>query len=183
MRPAVFLDRDGTINEDTGYLSDPKEVRLLPGSAEAVKRLNRASIKVVVVSNQSGVGRGYFTDSDLSAVNKRLKELLKKEGAAVDGLYYCPHHPDDNCGCRKPNTGLTSKAALEHGIDLARSYVVGDKVSDIELAKNAGAKGILVLTGDGVKEKGRLIRPADFVAKDLSEAVRWIMEDLKGARR
>ncbi len=176
--PAVLLDRDGTINEDTGYLSNPGEVRLLEGAAKAIKRLNHASIKVVVVSNQSGVGRGYFTHSDLSAVNKRLIELLKEDGARVDGIYCCPHRPDDNCGCRKPSTGLTSKAALEHSIDLTRSYVVGDKATDVELARNAGAKAVLVLTGDGERERPGLARPADFVAKDLSEAVRWIMEDL-----
>lgn len=178
--PAVLLDRDGTINEDTGYLSDPRKVRLLDGAAHAIKRLNHASVKVVVVSNQSGVGRGYFKNSQLSAVNKRLKELLKKEGARIDGIYCCPHRPDENCGCRKPSTGLASKAALKHSIDLTRSYVVGDKATDVELARNAGAKAILVLTGDGERERPGLKSPADFIAKDLSEAVRWIMEDLTG---
>ncbi|HAO93768.1 MAG TPA: D-glycero-beta-D-manno-heptose-1,7-bisphosphate 7-phosphatase [Deltaproteobacteria bacterium] len=176
---AVFLDRDGTINEDTGYLHKPEELVIINGAAEAIKRLNSASVMVVVVSNQSGVGRGYFTDSDVEAVNKRLIDVIGAEGARVDAIYYCNHHPDEDCGCRKPSPGMLNKATEEHGIDIRHSYVVGDKGSDIELALNAGAKGVLVLTGKGQDELQKLKRPAGFVAEDLTGAVLWILDDLK----
>jgi D-glycero-D-manno-heptose 1,7-bisphosphate phosphatase len=177
--PAVFLDRDGTINEDTGYVSDPDDLRVLPGAAEAIKRLNEEGIKVIVITNQSGVGRGYFTASDLRAVNERLEELLRLDGALLDGIYYCPHRPDERCGCRKPETGLIVRAASDHGIDLKRSFVVGDKAADVGMAKRAGARGILVLTGMGAEEKERLEERADFVAKDILNAIMWILEDIK----
>lgn len=178
--PAVFLDRDGTLNEDTGYIGNPDNVRLLPGAAEAVKKLNRAGVKVIIITNQSGVNRGYFTLEDLNAVNSRLLGLLRLEGATVDGIYYCPHRPDENCPCRKPGAGLLSRAALEHGIDVLSSYVVGDKVCDAALARNAGAKAVLVLTGMGKEEEKKLPAPPDFTAKDVLEAVMWILGDLKG---
>ncbi|OGP24635.1 MAG: hypothetical protein A2X93_09415 [Deltaproteobacteria bacterium GWC2_56_8] len=176
---AVFLDRDGTINEDTGYLHEPEELVIINGAAEAIRRLNAASVMVVVVSNQSGVGRGFFTDSDVEAVNKRLIDVIKADGAKVDAIYYCNHHPDEDCECRKPSPGMIMKASAEHGIDLNFSYVVGDKGSDIELAFNAGAKGVLVLTGKGKGELQKLKRPAGFVAEDLTGAVLWILDDLK----
>ncbi|MBI4948845.1 MAG: D-glycero-beta-D-manno-heptose 1,7-bisphosphate 7-phosphatase [Deltaproteobacteria bacterium] len=179
---AVFLDRDGTINEDTGYLHKPEELVVINGAAEAIKRLNSASVTVVVVSNQSGVGRGYFTDSDVEAVNDRLVDVIGGDGASIDAIYYCNHHPDEDCVCRKPSTGMLKKASAEHGIDLTNSYVVGDKGSDIELAFNAGAKGVLVLTGKGQDESHKLKRPADFVAEDLMNAVLWILDDLKKRR-
>ncbi|MBI5644190.1 MAG: D-glycero-beta-D-manno-heptose 1,7-bisphosphate 7-phosphatase [Deltaproteobacteria bacterium] len=179
---AVFLDRDGTINEDPGYLYKPDELVMIGGAAKAIKELNAASIKVIIVSNQSGVGRGYFTDADVEAVNEKLMRLLAVEGASIDAIYYCNHHPDTACQCRKPNTGMMEQASLEHGIDITRSYVVGDKGSDVELAKQAGAKSVLVLTGKGGSELKTLKRPADCVAKDLSEAVAWILKDLKAGR-
>lgn len=180
-RPVVFLDRDGTINEDVGYLSDPDGLVLIPGSASAVRRLNEAGVLVVVVSNQSGVGRGYYTDSDVEAVNRRLVLLLGEAGASVDALYWCSHHPDDGCECRKPGTGLVARAARELQIDAAGSYVVGDKVSDLQLADNIKAKGVLVLTGKGLKEAEKLSTPAAFVARDLGEAVDWIIDEMKRA--
>lgn len=179
---AVFLDRDGTINEDTGYLHKPEELVIINGAAEAIRRLNSAGIMVVVVSNQSGVGRGFFTDSDVEAVNKRLVDVIGADGAKVDAIYYCNHRPDEDCGCRKPLPGMIKKASAVHGIDLTNSYVVGDKGSDIELALNAGAKGVLVLTGKGQDESHKLKRPADFVAEDLMNAVIWILDDLKKRR-
>lgn len=175
---AVFLDRDGTINEDTGYLHKPEELVIITGAAEAIRRLNSAGIKIVIVSNQSGVGRGYFTDSDVEAVNDKLVDIIGADGAKVDAVYYCNHHPDEDCGCRKPSLGMLKKASDEHGIDLKLSYVVGDKGSDIELARNAGAKSVLVLTGKGKDESMRLKNPPDFVAEDLASAARWILDDL-----
>ncbi|MBI1913010.1 MAG: HAD family hydrolase [Deltaproteobacteria bacterium] len=177
-KAVVFLDRDGTINEDVGYLSDPKGLVLIEGAGEAIKKLNSANIKVIVVSNQSGVGRGYYTNDDVEKVNKRLFELLSPTGAQIDGIYYCSHHPDFKCDCRKPSTGLAKQAALEHEIDGLRSYVVGDKGSDVDLAGNIGAKGILVLTGKGTDEHKNNDIAADHVAKDLREAVDWILDDL-----
>ncbi|MEK7773521.1 MAG: HAD family hydrolase [Deltaproteobacteria bacterium] len=179
-KAAVFLDRDGTINIDHGYVSDPSGVVLIDGAAKAVKRLNDRGIRVIVVSNQSGVGRGYFTDEDVSAVNRRLAELMGLQGARMDGIYYCPHHPDDGCECRKPKVGLFMKAAREQGIDTGLLYVVGDKASDVGLARNINAKSVLVLTGAGPEEIKKLSGPPDFVAGGISGAVDWIIKDING---
>jgi D-glycero-D-manno-heptose 1,7-bisphosphate phosphatase len=175
---AVFFDRDGTINEEAGYLSNPEDLSLIKGAAEAVKRLNTLGIKVIVISNQSGVGRGYFSEEDLARVNRRLTELLSYSGARIDAIYYCPHHPEDNCECRKPRPGLLKKAAMEHSVDLGRSYVVGDKNSDVELAGNAGAKGILVKTGFGTSQLITMAIAPVFVADDILDATMWIINDL-----
>lgn len=176
----VFIDRDGTINVDTGYLGSPSGVVLIEGAGRAVKRLNEAGVKAVVVSNQSGVARGMFTLEDAEAVNKKLIELLAAEGARLDGIYFCPHHPDDGCECRKPKTGLVVKAANDLGLDAARSYVIGDKASDIELARNLGpqVKAVLVLTGSGETERAKLSGKPEFVASDLFQAVEWLIADV-----
>ncbi|MBI5562263.1 MAG: HAD family hydrolase [Deltaproteobacteria bacterium] len=173
---AVFLDRDGTINVDTGYLGDPADVALIDGAAEAVAALNRAGIKAIVISNQSGVGRGFFTDADAARVTERLVELLAQAGARLDGMYYCPHRPDEDCRCRKPRTGLVEAAAAEHGIDLERSCVIGDKASDIGLARNLGINSALVLTGNGRADLPRISPPPEFVANDLREAAGWAIK-------
>lgn len=178
-RRAVYFDRDGTINTDVGYLSSPDELEIIGGAEQSIKKLNEAGVLVIVISNQSGVGRGYFTEDAVEAVNERLKSLLEAEGARLDGVYYCAHRPDEECGCRKPETGLADRAAREHGIDNSSSYVVGDKASDMGLADKIGARGVLVLTGNGAKELGKLSRRPDFVAKDITGAVEWIMEDLQ----
>jgi histidinol-phosphate phosphatase family protein len=175
----VFLDRDGTINEDVGYLSDPAGLVVIEGAAKAIRLLNEKKIKVIVVSNQSGVGRGYYTDSDVEAVNLRLRELLAAKGAALDAIYYCNHHPDVDCQCRKPGTGMAELAALEHELNSSMAYVVGDKGSDIGLARNLKAKGILVLTGKGASELEGMEEAPDFIAKDLTEAVGWIIADIE----
>ena len=182
--PAVFLDRDGTINDEVGYLSDPALVSLLPGAAEALIRLKEAGFRLVVVSNQSGIARGYFTEDELAVINKRLARLLYESGAEVDGYYYCPHHPKHGemleCDCRKPKTGMVERAAAEHGIELDKSYFVGDKCTDVELGKNAGGKTVLVLTGFGNEEKALLeargLAP-DAVLPGLPEAADWIIKD------
>lgn len=178
IKATVFLDRDGTINEDVGYLSDPDGLVIIGGAGKAISLLNAEGVKVIVISNQSGVGRGYYTEEDVEAVNARLKELLEREGAAIDGIYYCSHHPDIDCDCRKPKTGLAEKAALEHEI-ASRAYVVGDKATDIGLARNLLAKGILVLTGKGAHELEGMEEAPDFIARDLVEAVEWILADLR----
>ncbi len=183
---AVFLDRDGTINEEIGYLSDPEKVCLIPGAAEALVRLKMAGFRLVVVSNQSGVARGLFTEDDLHKVNLKLADLLEAKGAKVDAYYFCPHHPRHgemvDCECRKPKTGMAVSASEKFGIDLSSSYFVGDKATDIELGKNAGGKTVLVLTGFGSEEKALLEEKGmapDMVSESLPEAADWIIEDLK----
>ncbi|MBI5328380.1 MAG: lipopolysaccharide heptosyltransferase II [Deltaproteobacteria bacterium] len=174
---AVFLDRDGTINHDTGYIDSPERLVIINGAASAIKKLNSKGFRVVVITNQSGIGRGYFSKEALDAVNKKLEEVLMKGGAHVDGIYYCPHHPDDNCECRKPRTGLLEKAKKDLNIDFKKSYVIGDKVSDVEIAQGIGGKGILVLTGMGRDEEKKLNHKPSYIAHDLKGAVEWIIKD------
>jgi histidinol-phosphate phosphatase family protein len=181
-RPAVFIDRDGTIVEDVGYLSDPDGLILINGAAEALKLLNDEGVKVIVITNQSGVGRGYYPEAAMRAVNERLEEMLAGEGARVDGIYCCTHRPDEGCGCRKPATGLVEAATDDHSIDVSLSYVVGDKATDVELAARLKAKGVLVMTGKGPEEALRPGAPASYEAGDILGAVRWIIEDIRRGR-
>ncbi len=186
-RRAVFLDRDGTINEQMGYINHISRFHLLPGAAEAIGRLNRRAIPVFVVTNQSGLARGYFPESLLHEVHALMIKELAASGAHVDGIYICPHHPEakeekfrQKCSCRKPGIGLFERAVEEHNIDLRRSYVVGDRYSDIKAAAACRAAGVLVLTGYG-RGDYEFIGPAmelkpDFVAPDLSAAVDWILQ-------
>jgi D-glycero-D-manno-heptose 1,7-bisphosphate phosphatase len=179
LRPAVFLDRDGTIAEEVGYLNHSSRFRMFPFAATAVRRLNEAGLPVVVVTNQSGVRRGYFPESLVHAVNELMTQQLAAAGARIDAIYYCPHTSADACTCRKPKTGMLVQAAREHSLDLRRSFVVGDRYGDIELAQNAQARSILVRTGYG---EGELawhsatwsVQPG-FVAQDLSDAADWIL--------
>lgn len=174
---AVFLDRDGTINEDTGYIDSPERLSIIDGVSSAIKRLNSKGFKVIIITNQSGIARGYFSKDAADAVNTRLIEVLEKQGAHLDGIYYCPHHPDDNCECRKPKTGMLEKAKEDMHIDFKQSYVIGDKVSDVEIARNIGGKGILVLTGSGKGEKEKLIHKPSYIANNLQDAVEWIIKN------
>lgn len=183
---AVFLDRDGTISEEISYISDPDMLRLIPRAAKAIELINKSGMTAVVVTNQSGIARGYFSEAVLAKIHNRMEGLLKADGAHVDGIYYCPHHPEVglpeyllDCVCRKPRTGMIEAAARDLKIDAKGSYVVGDKIIDIELAHNAGARGILVMTGYGREElkslnNERKVWP-DHVADDLYDAVRWII--------
>jgi D-glycero-D-manno-heptose 1,7-bisphosphate phosphatase len=180
--PAVFLDRDGTINEEMGYINHLSRFRLLPGVAAALRRLNAAGVKVVVVTNQSGAARGYFPLSLVAEIHTYLQQLLATEGAHLDGIYTCLHAPQDGCSCRKPQPHLLEQAARDLDLDLKRSYLVGDRYKDVETAANAGAKGILVLTGYGRGEYEYLratapVRPVK-IAADLAQAVAWILDDL-----
>jgi len=172
---AVFLDRDGTVNEEVGYLGRPGDVRLAPGAAAALIKLRRVGFKLVIVSNQSGVARGFFTEEDVDAVNARLVELLRNEGACVDAIYYCPHL--DGCECRKPKMGMIERARSELGVEPRRSYVIGDHKSDMLLAQNAGATGVMVLTGHGADEAEKVADCAPaHIAADIAGAVDWIIE-------
>ena len=182
-RPAVFLDRDGTVSEEVGYLNHASRFRLLNGAAEAIRRLNEASLPVIVVTNQSGVGRGYFPEQLVRDVHDRMKAELQEAGARLDGVYYCPHVAADGCDCRKPKTGMLEQAARELELDLEKSFVVGDRHGDVELAHCAGARSVLVRTGYGAGELAwhakNWPRQPEFVAADLPEAVDWILKEVQ----
>lgn len=179
LRAAAFIDRDGTIIEEVGYLNHVSRFRMFPFAAGALRRLNEAGYPVIVVSNQSGVARGYFPESLVGDVNALMTKKLSEAGARVDAVYYCPHGSSDNCECRKPRTGMLERAAREHTVDVPRSFVIGDRYVDIELARNARAQGILVRTGYGEGElawhASKWPTPPDFVAEDLARAVDWIL--------
>jgi D-glycero-D-manno-heptose 1,7-bisphosphate phosphatase len=186
MNRAVFLDRDGTINEEVGYLRSLDMLKVIPGAGAAIKRLNDAGFKAVIITNQSGVARGYFPESLVHEAHDMLRAMLQKDGARIDGIYYCPHHPTAGsskhtvvCDCRKPATGLLDRAARDLDIDMKRSFMVGDKWSDVELGHRAGARSILVRSGFAHDDPGNK-RPAhvedpDFTAHDLAEAADWII--------
>ena len=152
LRPAVFFDRDGTLISDTGYLSCPNEVELLPGAIALLRGLRSAGFLLVVVSNQSGVGRGLITEEQARSVDHRFRAILAEYGFALDGVYYCPHAPDAECDCRKPKPGLLLRAAAELRIDLKRSYIVGDKLSDVEAGAAVGCRSILLIQGQQFAE-------------------------------
>jgi len=179
----VFLDRDGTMNRDPGYVKTPEELELFPGVVEAVARLNRAGARVVTITNQSGIARGLLTTSTLEQIHDRLRSLLKAGGACLDGIYVCPHAPDEGCGCRKPGTALVERAVADLGLDLSGAYVVGDQKRDMELAVRIGAKSLLVTTGptslQALADLQTEGRQPDYVAPGLVEAVEWIIEDAK----
>jgi len=179
LRAAAFIDRDGTIIEEVGYLNHISRFRMFPFAAGALRRLNEAGYPVIVVSNQSGVARGYFPESLVGDVTALMTKQLSEAGARVDAVYYCPHGSSDSCQCRKPRTGMLERAAQEHNVDVPRSYVIGDRYVDIELARNARARGILVRTGYGEGEltwhAAKWPAPPDFVAEDLARAVDWIL--------
>ncbi|HEU5041761.1 MAG TPA: HAD family hydrolase [Gemmatimonadales bacterium] len=175
----VFLDRDGTLIEDPGYLADPDGVRLLPGSAAAVARLNRAEIPAIVVTNQSGIARGLLSEAQYRATEARVDDLLAHAGARLAGHYMCPHHPDltGPCDCRKPGTLLYRQAAERLGLALGACWWVGDRLRDVQAAPALGGRGILVLTGEGRAESARPEAAAFSVVPDLAAAVERILRD------
>ncbi|MCP9439458.1 MAG: lipopolysaccharide heptosyltransferase II [Nitrospira sp.] len=177
----VFLDRDGTLNPDPGYIRSPDQFELFPGVAKALAKLKQVGARLIVVTNQSGVARGLLSLRDLEAIHEKLAHLLGEAGVSLDAVYVCPHHPDDGCHCRKPKTGLIDRAVCDHAIDLSRSYLIGDQVRDMELAKRVGARSVLVTTGaiepkqvDGLRDAGLV---PDRVASSLEEAAEWILGD------
>lgn len=182
-RAAVFLDRDGTIAEEVGYLNHLSRFRLLNGVAAAIRVLNEARLPVIVATNQSGVGRGYFPEQLVRDVHGLMVELLREAGARLDGVYYCPHVSADGCLCRKPKTGMLELAAQELNLDLKKSFVVGDRHGDMEVANRVGARSILVRTGYGEGELAwhaqKWPRQPDFVAEDLDEAAKWILKEVR----
>jgi UDP-glucose 4-epimerase len=176
-RRAVFLDRDGTINVDPGYISDPKQMQLIPGVGDAIASLRKAGFAVVVVSNQSGVGRGIIARDALPLIHARMEELLSPQGARIDHYELCVHRPEDGCECRKPKAKLLADGARAMGVDLSQSYMVGDKLSDLEAGRAAACTGVaLVRTGYGAgTEKGLPPGVADFVGDSLADVARWIL--------
>ncbi len=187
---AVFLDRDGTLNEDPGYLGDPNHLKLYPHTGEALSILkNELNFKLVVISNQSGIARGLISKEMVDSVNIKMNELLKENNVSIDSFYYCPSHPNFSsaleCGCRKPSPEMVFKAAEELKIDLTKSYFVGDSVTDIECGKNAGLKTILVKTGYG-KESFSILQKQNkfptFVAQNIIEVCSFIKKDFTGEK-
>jgi len=184
---AIFIDRDGTISEEVGYVNHLSRFRLLPRTAEAVRLINKSGFKAIVVTNQSGVARGYFPEELVREVHTKMQMLLSQEGAHVDRIYYCPHHPQVgpakyriDCDCRKPKIGMLEKAVRDLKVDLSRSYIIGDKHTEVVTGHRAGIKSILVLTGYGIGElelfSDQWEQKPDFVAEDLLAAVKWILQ-------
>ena len=171
-RRFIVLDRDGTIVEEGEYLSQPEQVKLIPSAGAALRELQQMGFGLVVITNQSGVGRGIFDQDRLDLIHERLKQLLDREGVHLDGLYVCPHKPDDHCSCRKPKLGLLQKAAEDLGFSLERSIVIGDKAGDIEMGRTAGVVTFLVRTGYGAQWENAIA--ADFVVDDLAAATATI---------
>jgi D-glycero-D-manno-heptose 1,7-bisphosphate phosphatase len=190
LRRAVFLDRDGTLNEEVGYIDDLARFRLYPFAGSAVRQLNQAGLLAIVLTNQSGVGRGIFPEELLKAVHDRLTKELLAAGATLDAIYYCPHHPKAeipqyrrDCACRKPSTGMMREAAARFGIHMEESYVIGDRYRDVEMARSAGAHAVLVRTGFGqeeweINQANGTCQP-DHVADNVHDAVQWILTGLR----
>lgn len=185
---AVFLDRDGTINEEAGYMDSFDKLSILPPSFEAIRLINRSGMKAVVITNQAGVAKGLFSEEHVWEIHERIQGELRERGAHIDRFYYCPHHPTEGqgkylqvCDCRKPAAGMLIRAAEEMNIDLGRSYLVGDMVKDMEAARRAGVKAVLVRTGHGgnvLSDELTLDDTApDYIADDILDAVGWIMKD------
>ena len=168
---AVFLDRDGTMAKDVHYCRRPEDFELFPDTAKAIKFLNERGFKVIIITNQSGIARGYFTEETLAEIHDKMKRELAKEGAYVDAIYYCPHHPDDNCECRKPKPKLVLQAVKEHNIDLKQSFVVGDLQMDIDMGKAVGCKTILISNPPSLDSEKTKV---DATARDLLEAAQII---------
>jgi len=184
---AVFLDRDGTINFDPGYLGDPKKIILFPDTGDVLSIFKKYNFKLIVISNQSGVARGYITEKDVLAVNEEINMQLSKFDVSIDAFYFCPFHPDFNneedCNCRKPSPQMIITASKNHNIDLAKSYLIGDSVADIEAGINSGVKAILVKTGYGSDSISILQKEnkfPNFVAENLTEACKFIIHDSCG---
>jgi len=175
-KSAAFLDRDGTICEDVNYLSRPEQIKLFPFASEAVRLLNENNFLVILITNQSGIARGFFDENALREIHEKLVSELAEQNAKLDAIYFCPHNSVDNCACRKPKTGMIEQAAKDFSIDLKNSWMIGDKWIDVETGFRAGTKTALVLTGYGQKDIQQLERKPDIIAESLFETVEKIIE-------
>ena len=173
MNKAIFLDRDGVVIQDTGYVHKIEDFKLIPNAIEGLRLLK--DYKLFIVTNQSGIGRGYFKLEDFFDYNNRVLKELKKHNIKIEKTYFCSHKPEDNCECRKPKTKFLREAERKYGINLKKSFVIGDRKSDFEMGKNAGCKTIHVLTGYGVNAKNE-VKP-DYFASDLLDAAKWILKN------
>lgn len=181
MRSFVLLDRDGTVIVDKHYLSDPDKVELLPGAVDGLRRMQELGFGLALLTNQSGVGRGYFSEEDVQRVNARLLAMLEANGVHVEAVYYCPHGPDEQCHCRKPQTGMMVQAATELVFDPFDCFMIGDKLADVQLGHDTGAVAILVRTGKGASEEPLCHGIADYVVDDLCQAA-GVIEQIKKNR-
>ncbi|MBN1156896.1 D-glycero-beta-D-manno-heptose 1,7-bisphosphate 7-phosphatase [Candidatus Woesearchaeota archaeon] len=177
MNKAIFLDRDGTVNEDSGYVNRIEEFYLIPGAVDGLRLLKNAGFKLFFITNQSGIGRGYYKEENFHSFQEHLLKELKKHGITIEKTHFCPHHPDDECDCRKPNPKSIIDMTKEFDIDLKKSFTIGDHPSDIELGKNAGIKAVFVLTGHGKKEQHNLKEKPDYIADNLLKAAEWIVKN------
>lgn len=189
-KPAVFLDRDGTVTVEGGYINHPSRLKLIPGAGDAIRLCAENDLLSVLVTNQAGVARGYFKEELIGVVHNKLQQMLARKGAHLDGIYYCPHHPRTGppeyrieCNCRKPKPGMIEAACRDLPIDLSRSYMVGDKISDSEFGHKMGLRTVMVMTGYGRGEyeyqRQDWKDTPDHFARNLKEAVLWIIEDMK----
>ena len=189
LRPAIFLDRDGTVTDEVGYINHISRAKVYPFAAEAVRMLKSTGLPVIIVTNQSGVGRGYFTEEIIGQVHRMVQQTLQDAGTSIDAYYYCPHHPSavvadyrQECRCRKPGTGMPEAAAEEFGIDLSRSYMVGDTYRDMKMGFGIGARTVMLMTGYGRGEyeyrRGEWPRMPDLIAENLLDAAQIILQEL-----
>ncbi len=185
-RSAVFLDRDGTVSEEIGYVYDASQYRVFPWTGTAIQRLNAKGLHVILATNQSGIERGYFTEDMVHRVHRNLSDEIGRSGGRLDAAYFCPHLPDSCRDCRKPHPGMLYRARDEMAVDLETSYMVGDRQTDVQAGKAAGTRTILVMTGDGRNQRDLYrdseVQP-DYFANTLSDAVDWILEDVDSAER
>jgi D-glycero-D-manno-heptose 1,7-bisphosphate phosphatase len=183
---AIFMDRDGTLNEEVGYITDPAQFRLFDFAADAVRRVNEAGWRAIVLTNQSGIARGYFTEEFLRGIHRSMEETLRLQDARLDAIYYCAHHPEfgaapfrRDCACRKPKPGLIEQAVKDFALDPTECFVIGDRYRDVEMGHSARARSVMVMTGHGrdeyEAESGRWPRQPEFVAENLLDAVKWIL--------
>jgi D-glycero-D-manno-heptose 1,7-bisphosphate phosphatase len=175
----IFLDRDGTINVDPGYVYKLEDFEFLPGAVDGLKILKNAGFRFIVITNQSGIGRGYFSIEQFHAFNSKLISELEKNGVKIEKTYFCPHHPEASCECRKPNPKNIRDASKEFGIDLNKSYLVGDHPHDVELGLNAGLRTIYVMSGHGARHFNGLKYKPCFIAENLLKAAEWIVDENK----
>jgi D-glycero-D-manno-heptose 1,7-bisphosphate phosphatase len=183
LHTAVFMDRDGTVSEEIGYMYHTHLYKPFPWTGPAIRKINETGMKAFLITNQSGVERGYFPESQVHEVHDILHEELSRHNARLDGVYFCPHHPDTGCDCRKPRPGMLLRAQREHGIDLARSFMIGDRYLDVDVAHAAGARSILVQTGNGAAEFEKykhLPQQPHFVAQNLLHAIEAILSGEAG---